>query len=72
MREHLTRLGARAQHRGLGAGADHGDRDDDLVRPGEVAADHAGPDQGALVGEAAGEVEGPLGRQVAGRGRGRW
>ena len=30
------------------------------------STDHAGPDQGALLGEAAGEVEGPLRRQVGG------
>ena len=49
------------------AGSENGDRDHDLVRLGEVAADDAGAHQRALVRESLREVQRPRHRQV-GRG----
>ena len=44
------------------AGAQHGHRDDDLGRGGQVTTDDARPDQRRLLGDAVGEVERPLHR----------
>ena len=71
-REHVAGLGARAQHRRLEALAEHGHRDHDLVGPGDVAADHGRPDDRALLGEAAGEVERPRDRAGPRARPGRW
>ena len=63
-RDDVPGLRAAAEHRRHLAGAQHRDRDHDLLGGGQVTPDDARPDERGLLGDAVGEVERPLHGQV--------